>query len=119
LSTIAGDKVFDSLRACILAAMLAFSAGSGAADSSSALASIAIVDANVVHPERDGDDAIVRHSTVVITRLAHFGNRTERFNADSRKERKSSKVAGSGSFPDWWTGTCISSSLQTPIRVRM
>src|SRR4029077_13710136 len=55
--------------------MATFSAGSGAAGSSSALPSIAIVDANVVHPERDVDDAIARHSTVVITgsRIAEIG----------------------------------------------
>jgi imidazolonepropionase-like amidohydrolase len=75
LATISEGKVLDSLRACILAGMVACCSGSGAAGSSSAPSLIAIVDANVVHPERDGDNTIVRHSTVVITgsRISEIG----------------------------------------------
>ena len=63
------------LRACILGLLAPFSAASSAADPSSAPPSIAIVDVTVVHPEREGSDALARHSTVVISasRIADIG----------------------------------------------
>jgi len=62
-------------RVCLLVGLIAFSADSRAVDPSAALPSIAIVDVTVVHPEQDGSDAIVPHTTVVInaSRIVEVG----------------------------------------------
>jgi imidazolonepropionase-like amidohydrolase len=63
------------LRAGILGLWLALPVAPVAADSPSAPPSIAIFDVTVIHPDKDGSDAVAPHSTVIISgsRISDIG----------------------------------------------
>jgi imidazolonepropionase-like amidohydrolase len=63
------------LHACMVAALACCSVVTGAAGPAPGSEPIAIMDVNVVHPDRDGNDAIEPHRTVIISdgRIANIG----------------------------------------------